>query len=191
MQKFKNILGKIGIEMIPIVLGILVALFINNWKESNADADFRDKVMGAIVEELKENKLELEEKIPEHYALLDTIYAYIDSDSVPIGEIVQKVQGVRIVNVKNNSWRAFLNFKIELIEYDYISTLSNIDGGQRHMEKQTDQLIDFIYSNLDDDTEIKKMIFSTLINDILHHEEVLLEDHEAFFALEAKTQPEH
>jgi len=31
-------------EMIPLVLGILIALFINNWKEQNDDKKFMNSI---------------------------------------------------------------------------------------------------------------------------------------------------
>ena len=47
--------------MIPVILGVLIALLINNFNEQRKDRQYVNKMMQAITTEIKENKKELDE----------------------------------------------------------------------------------------------------------------------------------
>ncbi len=57
MRKYiKNIF----LEMIPVILGILIALFINNWKENSDNQKFINTIMANMRLEIKDNVKDLE-----------------------------------------------------------------------------------------------------------------------------------
>lgn len=170
--------------MIPVVVGILIALVINNWQERANDRKFVRKVLTNITYEMTENEAELDEKIIEHQMLMDTINTYLEDEEVRIGDIIRQVNGVRMVSIKNMAWKSFLNTKMELIDYNLVSTLTDIDGMKQAMEVQTIKVMDFVYENLTSNETGKKQVFLMIIGDLQNTEQQLLEDHQHFLDIQ-------
>ncbi|MBT30401.1 MAG: hypothetical protein CMO01_12140, partial [Thalassobius sp.] len=171
---------KILIDMIPVVLGILIALIINDWRAERANARFLNKVLVSIESELKENEKELDEKIAEHINLLDSISFYMADETVSINDIVTKLGGIRGVNIKNTSWKSFINPNIELVDYKIISNLTDIEEGKESLKLQSAKLLDMMYSIIDKSDKKDKQIFKLIISDLLYTEKLLLEYHQEF-----------
>ncbi len=170
-------------EMIPVILGILIALFINNWKQSYDDQKFINSVLSSITEELKENHTELQEVIESHQQLLDTINYHIEDPEITIGELINKVGGIPGASIRNNAWKALVNNRIDLIEYDKISILSNIEEDKSNMKMKFERLTDLIYQGISSSEYIHKKMFLVTVNDLLYTEEQLYESHEQFIKL--------
>lgn len=179
-KRLRKFLG----EMIPVVVGILIALVINNWQESANDRKFVRKILTNITHEMTENEAELEDKIAEHQILMDTITAHLDDEEVMIGDLINQVNGIRMVSIKNMAWKSFLNTKMELIDYSLVSTLTDIDGLKQAMEVQTKKIMDFVYENLASNETSKKQVFLMIIGDLQYSEEQLLEDHQMFLDMQ-------
>ncbi len=172
-------------EMVPVVVGILIALFINNWNEERNNKAYIDKMLIALNKELEENKSELSSRILEHQQLLDTIAFYEDKE-VSIVEFIGKCNGLRNASIKNTAWKAIMNSRIDLLDYEIISLLTSIDENKEDMKTQFEKLIDLIYNRAESTKSIDVQLFELTINDLLHSEMNLLELHEAF----TKTQKE-
>ena len=72
--------------MIPVVLGILIALLINNWKEKLDDKRFVNRIFDSIEKEMKSNEIDFNNALPTHYTLLDTIDRYISNEKISLSE---------------------------------------------------------------------------------------------------------
>lgn len=170
-------------EMIPVILGILIALFINDWKEKRDNDQFLNVVMSSISEELKENKAELTKLIGEHKQLLDTLVLYKENEEVSIGTIISKAKGIRTVSIKNTAWQTLMNSHIDLVEYEKISLLTNIAEGKANINTKFERLTDLIYEKISSTDGLDKELFYITVNDLLYIEGDLLESHEQFLKL--------
>lgn len=168
--------------MVPVVLGILIALALNEWRESVNDRKFLENVVSSINREMEENQSEFHEKIEQHQALLDSIQLYMHEEDISIGDIIGKVGGIKAVSVKNTAWRSFINPNIELVDYELISLLTDIEETKQVMKLQVEKLMDFLYERAGSTEYDDKMIFQLIMGDLTYSEESLLEDHEAFLA---------
>jgi len=173
-------------EMIPVILGILIALFLNNWKEERDSQQFVDTVLSSISEEFQENKAELEDILIKRKVLLDTINFYKFDEDVTVGDILGKVNGLQGALIKNISWKAILNSKIEFLEYRKISTLTDVDLTIEHMKFQTQRLADYIFDNIGATDSTKKEVFSISISDLLYTESDLLTLHKEYLEISDK-----
>ncbi len=169
--------------MIPVILGILIALFLNNWKESRDEKKFIDTVLISISKEHKENQKELIGLIEKRKVLLDTLNYYKNNEAVSIGDILNKVHGIQGALIKNTSWKTIQNSNIELMEYEMISTLTDIDLTTEHMKFLTQKVADFVLDNLESSEFIKKEILSISIGDLFYTEKDLLQLHENYMKL--------
>jgi len=119
--------------MIPVILGILIALFINDWKEQVDDKRFMIRVLDSIGKEMESNKNEFREILPLQYALIDSINIHLDNKKTSLAEIVIKANGLKVPIVKNTSWKSILNSKLELIDFEAFQKLKILKIGMRFM----------------------------------------------------------
>lgn len=176
-QKIKSELGKLTKEMIPVILGILVALGINNWNQNRINKAFLKHVFLSIQEEHNENIKELQDIIPSHESLVDTIYQYLNDENVAIGEFPNMVGGLPIALIGNTSWNAFINAQIQLVDFKVVKTLSSIDSYNYGYQTQTKHLSDFFFKNLKSTLSEDKELFASLIEDLTTLEEDILKEH--------------
>lgn len=169
--------------MIPVILGILIALLISNWQEDAQDRRFVKKILSSVSLELNDNRSEIEKALSEHRAFVDTVKKYLQYPEVSIGQIISMTDGFRMINIKNTSWKTFLGSNLELIDYPTISLLSSIDESKQNMHFQEEKLVDFIYNNLTAKDTLKKSLLILMISDLISLEQGLLDLHNEYFKL--------
>ena len=160
-------------EIIPVIIGILIALFINNWNEERKNTNYLNHIFTSIKKEFKESNANMINTIPKQKALLDSIDHYLDNDQVSVLDIVKKAGGVKFSAIRNNSWKAIANSKIELIDYSQLSMLSDIDDGREELNIKNEKLIDFVFDNVNETNRAKKEVLQFIIQDVIWTEERL------------------
>jgi len=166
--------------MLPVVIGILIALLINNWKEKLDDERFINRVFDSIQKEMKSNEADIIEVLPSHYALQDTIDRYRNDERISLSDIIIKGNGLQAPTVKNTSWNSFLNSKLELIDYNTISILTEIEESKHLMKSKLDKLMDFVLENSESTDAVKKQMFMFQLMNVVSTEQELLELHEEY-----------
>ncbi len=173
--------------MLPVVLGILIALLINNWKEKLDDKRFINRVFDSLEKEMKSNEVDITEVLPTHYALLDTIDRYKSDERISLSDIIIKGNGLQAPTVKNTSWNSFLNSKLELIDYNTISILTEIEESKHLLKSKLDNLMNFLLEKSEStDAVIKQMLMFQLMN-VVSSEKELLELYEKYLEKGKKT----
>ena len=162
-------------ELIPIIIGILVALYINNWNETRKDEKYINQILSSMIKELKESNEDIKRTIQQQRRLLDTLDFYKNNDKVSIFDIMGKVNGIEIPKIRISSWKAISNSKIELLEYHRISTLSNIEEQKEIIVLKTQYLMNFLYPNVKDTSIEKKELIIIMMKDMIVTEKDLQE----------------
>lgn len=172
--------------MIPVILGVLIALFINNWKDRVDDKKFLSTALTAIEKEIEEDEELLRDIVPRQYALVDTIKLYLDDDAISITDCIINSDGLQVYTTKNSSWWSLLNTKIELVGFKTISTISNMEQTRQFTALKTNKLMDFVLENMESKESNKKKILIFQILNLIESEEGLLEMYE-----EEKVRPNY
>ncbi|MCC8359371.1 DUF6090 family protein [Salinimicrobium sediminilitoris] len=157
-------------EIVPIVFGILIALYINNWNENRKDNRYINQISTSIDKELTETNKEIMDNIKVQKSFLDTLNLYLENDKISLLDITLKAGGIDIPTIKINSWKAISNSKIELMEYNKVSTLANIEEQKEILKMKTEKLADFLYSNTKETGKEKKEFMKLMMLDIIHTE---------------------
>tara|TARA_R110002050_G_scaffold109796_3_gene221137 strand:- start:8942 stop:9481 length:540 start_codon:yes stop_codon:yes gene_type:complete len=160
-------------EIIPIIIGILIALFINNWNENRKDKKYLNKIFSAIENELEESSIDIIKVIPKQLACVDTLEVYMNNEKVTLYEIMMRANGIQMPIIKTNSWNAIANSKIELIEYEKLSALSDIEEGKENLTKRIEKQMEYIFQNFEKTDKNKKIIVKMMILDIVGAEKEL------------------
>jgi hypothetical protein len=74
----KLFLGTLFIEIISIVLAVLLALAVDEWRENRANAQLARETLSRIIVELKLNVTELEDITKKHQAMHDQLEGMLD-----------------------------------------------------------------------------------------------------------------
>lgn len=167
-------------EVIPVIIGILIALLINNWNEDRKEKKYLNQIFNSINKELEESRLDLIKSIPKQEVLLDSLKRYLNDETVTLFEIINKGGGIHGTTVKNSSWKAIANSKIELVDFQKVSELSEIDESKILLELKRDKLLDFTIANLKNTNQDKKEIFMLLSAEIISSEKNLHSEIEEF-----------
>ena len=91
-------------------------------------------------------------------------------------DAIIKVKGIHMPIIKLSAWKAISNSKIELIEYDKISTLANIENQHELFIMKNENFLSFIYPNLNETTNDKKQTMKIMIKDIISTEKTIQEE---------------
>ena len=169
----KNKLKAIVKEIVPIIVGILIALWINNWNENRKDKNYIDKISNSINKELTETTEDIIINVETQKSLIDTLDFYKNDDKISIFDVMMKVNGINMPTIKINSWKAISNSKIELMEYDKISTLANIEEQKELLKIKSQNLMNFVYPNTKETSIDKKDLLKLMMLDIISTEETI------------------
>ena len=160
-------------EIIPIIVGILIAMWINNWNETRKDRNYLTQITSASNKELTETNEDIEENLLLQKAFVDSIDYYITDDQISLLDITIKAKGIYAPTIKINSWKAISNSKIELMDYDKVSSLANIEEQKEILKMKTMRLADFLYSNPKETGKDKKEFMKILMLDLMGTEKTL------------------
>ncbi|TXD80951.1 hypothetical protein ESY86_18520 [Subsaximicrobium wynnwilliamsii] len=169
-------------EIVPIIIGILIAIYINNWNEDRKDKNYINRISASINKELTETNNDIIEKFALQETLIDTLDFYKKDDKISILDILMKVNGVSIPSIKISSWKAISNSKIELMEYDKISSLANIEEEKEILKAKSNYVMNLVYSNLNDTGIDKKEILKIMMFDIISTEITIQEEIEVIIS---------
>ncbi|MEM6628094.1 MAG: hypothetical protein AAF694_00400 [Bacteroidota bacterium] len=179
-SSFPSLLKLLG-NMIPVIGGVLIALFIENWKEDLDDKHFLTKVFDNIDKEMQGNLESLDEVIPKQERVLDTLKAYMDDESVSIANIFfEKLNGLQMASLNNVSWQAFLNSKMELVDFEDISTLSEIDESIKLMDVKIEKMMALLLASTNATDDATKEAAYISIANVLDSEYQLQKAYSAY-----------
>jgi len=154
-------------EIIPVTVGILIALSIGNWNQTKKDKKYVNEIFTLIDSELDDTHKGIEDVIPIQKSLIDTLEYYSNDKEVNILQLVLKVGGIYIAPIKTNAWSAFSNSKLELVDYKLIAPLSDIVEQKETLNSKSTYLTNFVNDNLNENEKDKKEILILHIKDVM------------------------
>ena len=172
-------------EITIVVIGVLIAVSIGNYKERRDNDKYIEKTLLAIENDIKLSKSDLDTVFKRHLELFEIIREKLEGSEpidpeLTLGEMITSFGGFQVAVSKSISLRFFINNKAELLEYDIISKLLDIETGSELLQLKTRRLSDFVYENIDKGGEEVIIKLAYYLNDILDSENTLLESYSEF-----------
>ncbi|MFS4491722.1 DUF6090 family protein [Maribacter sp. 2308TA10-17] len=177
-------------EIVSVIIGILVALFINNWNEDRKDKEYLDQIFSSIDKELEESLTDIERVIPKQLESADSLQAYLNTEELSIYDIIIKADGVHAPSIKTNAWNAIANSKIELIAYEKLSALADIEERKENLKWRLEKQMDFMFKNMEETDRGKKEMLMMTIRDMVGAEKELQAEIEALLNNEPASRNE-
>lgn len=179
-EKIKNYTIHFIKEIIPVIAGILIALFIDNWNSERKDQAYINQVFSTINSELKESKEDIKTTIPQQKTLIDSLEFYSDNKNVKVLDIIMKSKGIFIPKVKINAWKSVASTKIDLIDYKKVALLSNIEELKEILNNKSEFLMTYLYPNINETDKNIKQTSKMILLDIIQTEKTMLQTIERF-----------
>lgn len=163
-------------DIIPVLLGVLIALWINNWNQTRKDKEYLTQLLSSINKELKESNNDIIKELSFQRKLIDSLSFYKTNDNISIFDVFMKADGIHIPRIKLSSWKAISRSKIELLDYEKMSILVNIEEQKELLKSKTEHLINFIYPNIKKTGIDKKELIVIMMKDIIITEKGIQEE---------------
>ncbi|MBV6426829.1 MAG: hypothetical protein KIPDCIKN_01342 [Haliscomenobacter sp.] len=173
-------------EIVIVIIGILIALSIDNWNENRNNEKYIDKALFAIEEEIKLNKTDMHRIVQRHKETIDSVAMHLNNDKISLRQIIENSRGFQIAELKNIGLRFFISNKAELIDYEIISSLSEIEFLSEAVKMKTERLLNYLYDNMENTNESAKNKFVIYLADVVESENGLLDLYDDFLNKQKK-----
>lgn len=175
-------LGPLILEVFFIVLGVMVALAANEWRENRALAKRTDAALENIRLEILRNQQTLQQRLPYHEALRDSLESYLpELRTVSFGQVSERrlgmQRGLYFLLVYDAAWQTALTSQVlSNVDYETLTVLSTIYQVQEYLKTVEDRTTGIITpANLQGENFYYAFIlFRPAIHDIVGLEQNLL-----------------
>jgi len=179
MKKTRHILDFLK-EISIVVIGVLIAVSIGNYKENEDNERYVEKTLLAIENEIQLSQTELDTVLSRHIKLYEILENEIGENEQTLGELISGSGGFQVASIKNVSLRFFISNKAELLEFKLISQLLDIELKSEMLSDKIKLLSDFAYENVSDGNKEVKIKFAYLLANVIDGEQTLLESYSSF-----------
>lgn len=172
-------------EISIVIIGVLIAVSIGNYKESVDNQTYVEKTLLAIENDIQQSQPDLDTVFNRHLELFELLRDKLEG-SEPIDpdltlmELISNFGGFQVAMNKSVSLRFFVNNKAELLDYDIISKLLDLESISELLQLKTRRLGNFVYENMDKGGEAVLLKFAYYLSDVLDSEKALLEAYSEF-----------
>ena len=149
-KKYKRVyrmLTRFGFELLTIIAGILIALFVNNWQIRNHDRAMLTSTLSSLSQEFEENIANINKIQPRLERFRDTLEFYKSNTGISIYELTTRAPGLGTAELHTTNWQTTLSSgSVRLLNFETVTLLSKIDSKHQELKNETAQLISIIYS---------------------------------------------
>lgn len=167
-------------EITIVVIGVLIAVSIGNYKENLNNEKYLRKTLEAIQNEIITSQSDIDTVLSRHIGLLEKLETDFTENQMTLGEFVSNSGGFQITFVKNISLRFFVSNKAELLEYDMIAQLLEIEQITKILSGKYDRLANSAWEDINENDSDVMLKFAYLLSDVIDSEQSLLESYSEF-----------
>ena len=167
-------------EVTIVVIGVLIAVSIGNYKEKLDNEEYLEKTLKAIQNEIVTSQSDIDTVLYRHIGLLEKLEADFIENQMTLGEFVSNSGGFQVAFIKNISLRFFISNKAELLEYEMIAQLLEIEEITKILSAKVDRLASFTYDHINENNKEVMVKFAYLLSDVIDSERSLLESYSEF-----------
>lgn len=167
-------------EITIVVIGVLIAVSIGNYKEKSDNRKYVKKTLLAIENEIKLSQSEIDTVLERHLWLYEKLENEFGEDGPTLGEFLSNAGGFQVASIKNVSLRFFIANKAELLDFGLISQLLDIELKTTLLTNKIERFSDFAYDHINDGGGEVKTKFAFLLGDVIDGEQTLMESYSKF-----------
>lgn len=168
------------LDFVVVTAGVLIALFLNNFKDSIQARKYNKASIVTINNEIKSNHEQLKGVVEMQSNLLDTINKYSTDDITLSKLILEKGGGIASAPLSNSGLEFYKRNQLNLIDFDMMSQLITMENVTSAIDIKMEKLMDYLYPNLFADSEESKKLFALHLTNLLGSEIQLIQQYEEF-----------
>ena len=183
-MEFKRLpVAGIIIEVFSVILGVLVALAVNEWRTTENNKDMGLAAYEKIVKEVERNKDKVDELLLNHMEILveiDSVIAKLKraNEELTFGQI-------NFETPSTTAWEAAkLTAAVNYLEYDLVEKISSVYSTQKVYSDVSDrifrELVFFIPNNNREEMKNQFMKQRVYLYNLISIEEQLIEEYKKF-----------
>ncbi len=161
-------------EVLVVVIGVLIAVTINNYKENSENRSFILKTQKTIKNEVFQNKSQVDEVLERHKEILNSLKSALDNKNETLGDFIERIGGLQAPSIKNIGLRFFISQKADLVDYDFISQLMDIEAFTGILNRKLEKCVDYLYDNIESNERTSKLKFMYYLANVMDSERGLL-----------------
>jgi len=104
IKKIASFIGKWLFEIIPVFIGVILALYFSNLKEDNDKVRFVEQLKTSIIAEIDGNIADIDTLLVSKQNAMDTLLAYADIDSLSIYNVLSKTGVISFPSLEFSTW---------------------------------------------------------------------------------------
>lgn len=163
-----------------VVIGVLIAVSVGNYKERLDDREYLRTTLAAIENEVTTSQGDLEMVLARHVALYEKLESEFGENEQTLGEFISRSGGFQVAGIQNISLRFFISNKAELLQFEIISQLLNIELNTNILSDKLDRLANFVYDHVNENNEEVMVKFTYLLTDVIDSEQTLISSYSEF-----------
>lgn len=172
---------KILVDIVPVLVGILLALFINNWQQSQSEKKYIENSVASIIKENDANIEELSMAVNRQAVFMDSLGKYLDDDQYTLSDVLRKVGGVYTPDLKSTTWKFLIqDSKHTLVSYEFINRLAEIEKYESLVARYNTKVGDIIFQPAFFTDPTMKSVCYVLFSDFGQTEMNMIEELKAF-----------
>lgn len=165
---------KFGYDLLPVAVGVFLALVLNNAQQAWKEDSFQEQLLNTIFKENETNKKEINSLLDKQQRTIDTLNYYAENDDYTIFELIKKVNGLSTPDLANHGASFLLNNSQSLVEVEVLLKLSALDSKLKVYQVSVDHVIDALYNDLYNNDAASKRKLSLMISDIMNYEKDII-----------------
>lgn len=174
-------------EVSIVVVGVLIAVSIGNYKEQSDNKAYVEKTLLAIENEIVYSESDLDSVLQRHIELYGILETEIENEELSLGELISSSGGFQVASIKNVGLRFFVSNKAELLEFQLISQLLDIELRSELLSDKIKLLTNFSYEHVNENSADVKLKFAYLLANVIDGEQTLLESYTDFLTKNETT----
>ncbi len=140
-------LTKLAFELVAVIAGILIALFVSNLQERKHDKELLEGTLSSLVKEFDKNIANIRSKQLRIERFRDTLKFYDQNMSLSISDLTLKSPGLTAVELYTTNWQTSLSTNsLRLLDFETVTKLSQIDAKHKEMNDQALMLTNMIFN---------------------------------------------
>lgn len=163
--------AQLFVEAVLVVLSVLLALALNNWREDRIHKNLAEQALRSINNEIRANKIEVEETLSHHKMLIDTLQ----------GDNPARGIALKLALIEDNAWEtAQATQAVIYLDYDIVQQVSKIHELQEMYQRITNSVAESLYMNSNTDRKQARLL---ILYDLQALEQLILQAYDNFLAM--------
>ena len=162
-------IGHVGYEMIPVVLGVLLALAMENSVQRREEHAQMQEMLEAISEEQELNKERIVVLLPKMERTIDTLHHFKGDTSINLIDIAQKIKGYSTPDLSTATLGLGSERLKALLDVRLLTSIAELEVLYRNYDRVAEKIPAQFYEHFDDADPHAKQVTALIYTDILEN----------------------